>query len=173
MKPVNAFGDRVRFLPSIPATDAHPIHSIGYSNALVEMAQQSRAFVRKYAVEHLRLVAHIKRLNLGQELGYDSLDAMLDVVALEEEWPIRGPPAPVARHVAEAAGAPGQTATDAAPPTRVREPQGSGLTTPVPSAVLSVHSTAPVDKGPAVSAPPRNPTCGSKSVCGRGVRGCG
>ena len=97
MKPVNAFGERVRFLPSIPATEAHPIHSIGYNNALVEMAQQSRAFVRMYAAEHLRLVAHIKRLDLGRALGYDSLDAMLDVVASGEEWPDRGPPAPVAR----------------------------------------------------------------------------
>ena len=64
MKPVKAFGDRVRFLPSIPATDARPIRNIGWNNALVEMAQQSRAFVRMYAGEHLRLVAHIKRLGL-------------------------------------------------------------------------------------------------------------
>ena len=46
MKPVRAFGDRVRFLPSIPATDARRIRNIGWNNALVEMAQQSRAFVR-------------------------------------------------------------------------------------------------------------------------------
>ena len=64
MKPVKAFGDRVRFLPSIPATEAHPVRDIGWNNALVEMAQQSRAFVRMYAGEHLRLVAHIKRLGL-------------------------------------------------------------------------------------------------------------
>jgi len=73
MKPVNAFGDRVRFLPSIPATEAHPIRNIGWNNALVEMAQQSRAFVRMYAGEHLRLVAHIKRLGLDRQLGDDSL----------------------------------------------------------------------------------------------------
>ena len=34
----------------------------------------------QYAAEHLRLVAHIKRLDLGPQLGYDSLDAMLDAV---------------------------------------------------------------------------------------------
>ena len=143
MKPVKAFGDRVRLLPSIPATDVQLIHSIGYHNTLVEMAQQSRAFVRKYAVEHC--IWYIKRLNLGQEIGYDSLDAMLDVVASGEEWPVGGPPPPVARRIAEAAGAPGQTATDAAPPTRMRQPQGSASNAPVPSAVLPVHSTAPVD----------------------------
>ena len=81
MKPVRAFGDRVRFLPSIPATDARPIRNIGWNNALVEMAQQSRAFVRLYALEHLRLVGHIKRLGLGRQLGDDNLEDMLDVVA--------------------------------------------------------------------------------------------
>ena len=60
MRPVKASGDRVRFLSSIPATDVHRIDSVGYNNALVEMAQQSQAFVHKYAVEHLRLIAHIK-----------------------------------------------------------------------------------------------------------------
>ena len=40
MKPVNAFGDRIRFLPSIPATEAHPIHNIGYNIALVEIVQE-------------------------------------------------------------------------------------------------------------------------------------
>ena len=47
LKPVKAFGDHVGFLPSIPATEVQPIHSIGYHNALVEMASQSLAFVRK------------------------------------------------------------------------------------------------------------------------------
>ena len=65
MKPVYAFGDRVRFLPSIPATDVRPIRNIGWNNALVEMAQQSRAFVRLYAKENLCLVGHIKGLGLG------------------------------------------------------------------------------------------------------------
>ena len=96
----------------------------------------------------------IKQLNLGQELGYDSLDAMLDVVASGEEWPIRVPPPPAVRRVAEAAGAPGQTATNAAPTTRVHQPQGSASSVSVPPVVLTVHSTAPVDTGPAVSASP-------------------
>ena len=135
MKPVKAFRDRIRFLPSIPATDAHPIRNIGWNNALVKMAQQSRAFVRMYAIEHLHLVAHIKRLGLDRQLGDDSLEEMLDVVASGEEWPARGPPAPAPRRVAEAAGAPGQTATDATPPTRVQKPQGSASTAPVPSAL--------------------------------------
>ena len=64
MKPVYAFGDRVRFLPSIPATDERPIHRLGSHNALVEMARQSRAFVRQYAREHLRLVGHLRLLGL-------------------------------------------------------------------------------------------------------------
>ena len=119
-----------------------------------------------YAAEHLRLVAHIKRLGLDRQLGYESLDAMLDVVASGEEWPVRGPPPPVARCIAEAAGAPGQTATDATPPTRMRQPQGSSSTAPVPSVVLPVHSTAPVDKGPAVSAPPVIPPADPKKFVG-------
>ena len=41
MKPVKAFGDRCRFLPSIPATADAPLHSIGWTNVLVEM--ESRA----------------------------------------------------------------------------------------------------------------------------------
>ena len=75
-------------------------------------------------------------------------------MALGGEWPDRGPPASVARRVAEAAGAPGQTATDATPPTRVQKPQGSVWTAPVPSVVLPVRSTAPMEKAPAASAPP-------------------
>ena len=118
------------------------------------MPQQSRAFVRMYAGEHLRLVAHIKRLGFNRQLGDDSLDAMLDVVASGGEWPDRGPPAPVARQIAEAAGALRQTATDATPPTRVQRPQGSASTAPVPSVVLPVRSTAPMEKAPAASAPP-------------------
>ena len=89
------------------------------------MAQESQAFVRKYAVEHLHLIAQIKRLNLGQELGFDSIDAMLDVVASGEEWPIMVPSHPEVRRVAAAAGAPKQTATDAAPPTHALTPAGS------------------------------------------------
>ena len=131
------------------------------------MAQQSRAFVRMYAGEHLRLVAHIKRLGLDRQLGDDSLEAMLDVVASGEEWPDRGPPAPVARHVAEAAGALGQTATDATPPTRVQKPQGSASTTPVPSVVLPVRSTAPMEKAPAASATPVIPPADPKLFVGR------
>ena len=154
MKPVRAFGDRVRFLPSIPATDARPIRNIGWNNALVEMAQQSRAFVRLYALEHLRLVGHIKRLGLGRQLGDDNLEDMLDVVASGEEWPARGPPAPAPRRVAEAAGAQGQSATDATPTTRVQKPLGSASTAPVSSVAPPVRSTAPA----AASAPPKIPS---------------
>ena len=69
----------------------HPIRNIGWNNALVEMAQQSRVFVRMYSGEHLRLVAHIKRLGFDRQLGDDSIDAMLNVVASGGEWPDRGP----------------------------------------------------------------------------------
>ena len=44
--------------------------------------------------------------------------------------------------------------TDATPPTRVQKPQGSASTAPVPSVVLPVRSTAPMEKAPAASAPP-------------------
>ena len=110
-------------------------------------------------------MAQIKPLNLGQELGYDSLDAMLDVVASGEEWPIRVPPPPAVRRVAEAAGAPGQTATDAAPTTRVQQPQGSASTSSF-RPILSVRSAVPVDKGPAASAPPVIPPADVLQIVG-------
>ena len=91
LKLVKAFGNRCRFPPTIPATADVPLHSIGWTNALVEMAQQSRIFVHKYTLEHLRLIAQCKHLGLEQELGYCSLDAMLDAVASGKEWPVRHP----------------------------------------------------------------------------------
>ena len=42
LRPVRAFADRIRFLPSIPATATVPSHSIGYNNTLVEKEQQSQ-----------------------------------------------------------------------------------------------------------------------------------
>ena len=50
--------------------------------------------------------------------------------------------------------APGQTATDATPPTHVQRPQGSALTAPVPSVVLPVQ--APAASAPHVI-PPADP----------------
>ena len=107
-----------------------------------------------YAVEHLHLVAHIKRLGLDRQLGDDSLEDMLHVVASGEEWPVRGSPAPAPRRVAEAAGAQGQSATDATPPTRVQKPLGSASTAPVSSAAPPVRSTAPA---PPKKIPPADP----------------
>ena len=78
---------------------------------------------------------------------------MLDVVASGEEWPVRRPPAPAPRRVAEAAGAQGQSATDATPPTRVQKPLGSASTAPVSCMAPPVRSTAPA----AASAPPMIP----------------
>ena len=91
MKPVRAFGDRVRFLPSIPATPAVPLHSIGYSNALVEMAQQSWQLVHTLAVEHTRLVHQIQQMGLAHELGQSAIDAMLETVANGGEVPVQCP----------------------------------------------------------------------------------
>ena len=106
-------------------------------------------------------------IELGQELGYDSLDAMLDVVASGEEWPIRVPPPPVVRRVAEAAGAPGQTATDAAPTTRVQEPEGSASSGSFHPRILLVRSATPVDQGPAAPAPPVIPPADVLQFVGR------
>ena len=107
-------------------------------------------------------MGHIKLLGLDRQLGDDSLEDMLDVVASGEEWPARGPPAPAPRHVAEAAGAPGQSATDATPPTRVQKPQGSASTALVPSVAPPVRSTAPA----AASAPPMIPPADPKMFVG-------
>ena len=53
IKPVRAFGDRVSYFPSIQTSAASKSHNIGYTNALAEMAVQSRAFMQEFAQEHL------------------------------------------------------------------------------------------------------------------------
>ena len=78
---------------------------------------------------------------------------MLDVVASGDEWPIRVPPPLAVRRVAEAAGAPGLRATNATPTTRELQLEGSASTFSVPPVVLTVHSTAPMATGPAMTSP--------------------
>ena len=68
MKPVRAFGDRVGYLLSISSSASRPSHNIGYTNSLVEMAVQSRAFVQEFAREHTRLVEQIKLMGKTKEL---------------------------------------------------------------------------------------------------------
>ena len=102
----------------------------------------------------MHLIAQIKRLNLGQELGFDSIDAMLDVVASGEEWPITVPPLPEVRRVAAPAGSPGQTVTDAAPPIYMLTPVGSVSSVPVPPVVRAVYSFAQEAQGLLCQHPP-------------------
>jgi len=136
----------LRFLPAVPATDERPIQRLGSRNALVEMARQSRAFVLEYAKEHLKLVGHLRVAGLDRQLGGDfKLEEMLDVAA-SGEWPTptRETPIPAPRRsVAAAAGAPGQSATDASPSTRATRPQEGATTASVSSEAPPVHSSAP------------------------------
>ena len=46
LKPVKAFGDRIKYLPLIPFSAVAKSHKIGYNNALVEMVQKSQTLLR-------------------------------------------------------------------------------------------------------------------------------
>ena len=117
------------------------------------MAQQSRAFVRKFAVEYMRLIGQIKQIGNAQDLGHSHIDTLLNAVTKGEEAPIPMPPPPTIRRIAAAAGAPGQQAVDDAPPARATTtPMGSAQTEPEPTMALAVHCT-PKASEPAVPAP--------------------
>ena len=85
LKPVKAFGERLHFLTSIPATATVASSSIGYTNALVEMVQQSRELVL------MHLVHQIQRLGLAQELGPIVIKVLLEAVANGGEAPVPVP----------------------------------------------------------------------------------
>ena len=94
IKPVKAFGDCIGYLPSIPTTVAVKSHFIGYNNALIELAAQSRAFAQKFATEYGKLRKQIQLLGHTNELGHSYIDSLLDAVVKEEEVP-RSAPTPL------------------------------------------------------------------------------
>ena len=103
---------------------------------------------------------------MGQVLGYCSIDALLDAVASGTEWPVMAPLPPVAQHCAAAAGAPGQTATDAAPTARMPTPEGDATTVPVPPVAQTVCE-APKAIVPPAPAPPTFPPANVELFVGR------
>ena len=65
MGPVRAFGDRIGYLPSLPATANLPSCTLGYDVALVEMVLQGRTFIQQFAEEYTRLVQQVSQSGHG------------------------------------------------------------------------------------------------------------
>ena len=116
MMPFEAFGDCVRYLPSVTAIVSCISHASRYENALLEMVDQSRTFLFKFAVQYADLLKQCRQENApGMTLRGHYADNILTTVVSRQELSIKDVQILANQVVAQAAGCPGELAVDGTP----------------------------------------------------------
>ena len=116
MRPFQAFGDRVRYLPSVPASVPRVSQAGRYENALLEMVDQSRAFLYRFAVQYADLLKTCRQENApGMTLGAHYADDILAAVVARETLSLEDVETLAKQVVAQAAGSVKELAADVTP----------------------------------------------------------